>query len=129
MADVKRITNVGLGVISTALKGTTYSEPKYIGWGTGTTEPTATDTALETPAVEARTLGTTSVETTTTANDTYRVTGLVTCTGTQKVITEAGLFTASTGGSLYARVTFDAVTVDPGDSILFTFDTVNTYSV
>lgn len=128
MADVKIITSVGLGLISAALKGATYSEPKYIGWGTGTTPPVAGNTALETPAAEARTLATTSVETTTVANDTYRITGLITCTGSQKAITEVGLFTAATGGSMYARVTFDAVTVDPGDSILFTFDTVNTYS-
>jgi len=127
MADVEMITNVGLGVIATALKGVSYLEPYYIGWGTGTTAPVATDTTLETAAAEARTLGSTSIVTTNVASDTYRITGLITCTGAEKDITEVGFFTAATAGSLFARITFTAVTVAVGDSIMFTLNVVNTF--
>ena len=119
MANV--VTDVGLGLITALLAA---SDHKYLAWGTGTTPPVVTDTALETPAAEARTSGTSTQETTTTTNDTYQVEGTITCAGSAKVITEIGLFDASTSGNLYIRATFSPINVSVGDSIIFTIGTV-----
>ncbi len=117
-------TTVGMpstGSAITTLALVTGNIAKYIGWGTGTTAYAATQTALVTPAAESRATGTPTQQTTDHANDTYQVVGTITCTGALKAITEAAVFDASTSGNMYARAAFDAMNVDVGDSIQFTF--------
>jgi hypothetical protein len=77
------------------LGGTTYAnEPKIIGWGLGGAAggpftAAASDVAMFQEAPEARVTGTSSITTTTTTNDTYQVTGTITCTqGGGETITE-----------------------------------------
>jgi hypothetical protein len=96
------------------------TEPLYIHWGTGATDPVGGDTALQTPGTESRVAGTSSQQTTTTSNDTYQVTGSLTCNATGKTISEAGLFDASTSGNLFMRGTFTGIPVVQNDSIAFT---------
>lgn len=62
-----------------------FAEPKCIGWGTGGVAggpftAATTDVNMFQEAPESRVTGTSSVVTTTTANDTYQVTGTITCT-------------------------------------------------
>ena len=119
------VTNGGLALIAGRIKGSAVNEPKYVGWGTGTTAAAATDTGLETPATEARTAGTTSLVKTTVDNDTYRVVALMTCAGADKAITEIGVFDADTDGNMLARCVFLALNLVVGDSVEFTVDVVN----
>jgi hypothetical protein len=77
------------------LGGTTYAnEPKVVGWGLGGAAggpftAAASDVAMFQEAPEARVSGTSSIVTTTTTNDTYQVTGTITCTqGGGETITE-----------------------------------------
>jgi len=119
MATVAKKTKTGLAITANRIKGT-GTEPKYIGWGTGASAATVDDTALQTPAAESRVECTTSVVTTDHTNDTYRVVGTITCSGSTKSITELGVFDASTSGNLFARVTFTAIEVEAGESINFT---------
>ena len=56
------------------------------------------------------------------ANDTYRVVGAITATGS-RAITEVGILSAADAGTLFRRATFDAVNVVSGDSISFTLNT------
>lgn len=123
MADVVKVVNGGLGIVTNRIKGS-GTEPKYVGWGTGTTAADVADTGLETARAEARTDGTSTQQTTTTTSDTYRVVGSITCAGTAAAITEVGLFDASTAGNLFLRGTFSAINVSVGDSIQFTINTV-----
>jgi len=123
MATVSVLTDGGLDITTNRIKGS-GTEPKYVGWGTGTTGAVVANTALETPAAEARTSGTTSQETTTETNDTYRVVGAITCATSAKAITEVGLFDASTDGNLFERSTFSAINLDVGDAATFTIDVV-----
>src|SRR3990170_3560866 len=99
MANGDVVTNVGLGVITNRLKGVGVAEPKFVAWGTGVTTPAVTDTTIETAPGEARTDGTSSQQTTDVTDDTYRVVGTITATAT-RAITEVGLFTASSAGSM-----------------------------
>ena len=122
MADVVKVTNGGLGIVTNRIKGS-GTEPKYVGWGTGTTAADVTDTGLETARAEARTTGTSTQQTTTTTNDTYQVVGSITCASTAAAITEVALFDADTSGNLFLRATFSAINVSVGDSIEFTIKT------
>jgi hypothetical protein len=122
------LTNAGKGIITNRIKAG-GTEPNNIGWGTGVATATATDTALGTPQSPARVAGTSTQQTTTTTNDTYRVVGTVTAGGTIAV-TEAGLFDGAgtglppTGATLFIRGDFAALNLVSGDSITFTFNVV-----
>lgn len=116
MATVVKVTATGRGIISNRIKGD-GTEPKNLGWGTGTTAPVDGDTALETAAAESKVVGTSSVQTTTTTNDTYRVVGTLTSASSQ-TIAEAALF--NNADTLFLRGTFTGIALDNGDSIQFT---------
>jgi hypothetical protein len=122
MADTIVVTNAGLAILTNLIKGS-GTEPKHIGWGTGTTQAAAANTGLETARAEARTSGTSSRVTVTETNDTYQVVGTIACAGTAAAITEVALFDASTDGNCFLRGTFSAINVNVGDSIEFTIKT------
>src|SRR5581483_12126925 len=93
------VTRKGKEMLSGRLIGSspTQAEPKYIFWGTNPVPTTAaaTDVAPFFESTEARTSGTSSQATTTTTNDTYRVTGTQTATGA-RTIQEVGLSDSAT---------------------------------
>lgn len=113
------VTNAGKTIKMNRLKGT-GTEPVYIGWGTGAGTAAIADTTLFTEAAEARVSGTSSIVTTTTTNDTYQLTGTITCSGAGKTITNAGNFDASTAGNLHVKGDFTGIALNVGDSIAFT---------
>jgi len=126
-ADVVYVVSQGLEITTDRLLDSPNgNEPKWIDMGTGTTPATATDTTLETPGPEARTVGVMTQETTNTTDDTLQVVGTITCTTGAKAITECGLFAhlTSTTGFLFLRATFDAINLQIGDSIEFTIQVV-----
>lgn len=128
MAYVNMVVDDGLAIISNRIKGQ-GTEPKYIAWGVGTAETTAADAALGSASAEARTSGTSSITNAGgTTDDTYQVVGTITCTGSSKAITEAGLFDANTAGNMFVRSNFAAINVDVGDSIEFTFKVIGNQS-
>jgi len=115
------LTNAGVAIVTNLVSGIGGTVPKFVAWGTGTNAAAVTDTALQTESSESRTTGTASRQTTTVTNDTYRVVGTITATGS-RAITEAGLFDASTTGNLYVRSVFSAINLATNDSIQFTFN-------
>ena len=122
------VVDGGLDVTTDALIGTAI-EPKFIGWGTGAGTTTATDTTLfteklvdlSTSAGTDHTTGSAVQATTSTTDDTYRVTGTRTATGAGTV-TNAGLFTAASGGTLFLKGDFTGIGLANGDGISFTFN-------
>ena len=112
--------------ITTARLRAVGTEPLTIAWGTGAGTTAAADTTLFTEALVNMTSGTTdhtagtsSQITTTTTNDTYQVTGTRTATASGTV-TNAGLWDAASGGSLYMKGDFAGIALANGDSITFT---------
>lgn len=98
------ITTAGLAIVAGRIKGT-GTEPLYIAWGTGTTEPTAADTTLETEDTTggyARVAGVSSIVTVSETDDTYQVSGSITAAAALS-ITEWGLFDASSSGNMLYR--------------------------
>lgn len=122
-----QVQDAGLAMITAALHGYA-SRPKYIGWGTGSAQG-VDDTDLAAAADEARTNGTSSQQTTTVTNDTYRVVGTVTAGGA-RAITEVGVFDAAgsgtppSGGGMGIYGDFSVINLASGDSIAFTINTV-----
>jgi len=115
------ITNVGLAcIIRLVFSGLTETKFGYLAIGTGTTSESATDTAL---ANEVKRKTATITQTTTTVTgDTALVEATFSSadnlSGTM-TISEAGIFNASTGGSLLARKVFSGIPVnwDAGDTL------------
>jgi len=89
---------------------------KYHDSGIGTTAEANGDTAIETSDGESRATGTQTES----AANAYRSVGTISYT-TTKAITEHGLFSQSTGGTLMDRTVFSAINVVNGDSIQFTY--------
>lgn len=119
MANI--FTTAGKGIVTNRIKGS-GTEPAYVAWGTGAGTAAIGDTTLFTEASEARTLGTSTQQTTSVTNDTYRVVGTITVAGSGKTITNAGLFDASTSGNLLVKSDFTGLALNVGDSIQFTFN-------
>lgn len=84
--------------------------------GTGTNNEATSDTALQTPWGGSRATGTPSNP----SAGVYRTVGTISFTGTF-AITEHGVFSASTSGTLLDRSKFAAINVENGDSIQFTY--------
>jgi hypothetical protein len=110
-------TNAAKDWIADKLDGTVATTPGFIGWGTGAGTAAAGDTTLFTEASEAR-VATTQTQPTST---TCRATATITATGT-KTITNAGSFTASSGGTLIIHYDHSGVPVISGDSITYQLD-------
>ena len=125
MADVIKVVDNGLGIITNLLSGIGGTPPRYIEWGTGATDATDSDTDTQTQgAHEGRTTGTMTRQATGgTSNDTFQVVGTITCLTGAKGIQEATLFDAATSGTLFLRGTFDLINVNVADSIEFTIRT------
>lgn len=106
------VTTAGKSYLATWLAAASQAGKfmSYIGVGTGTTAAAAGDTTLETE-VETRSLGTLTAST-----NTWNNTATITATGTH-AITEAGLFSASSSGTMLARVVFAAANLVSGDGI------------
>lgn len=124
------VTNAGQKIPSGRMIGATPSqgEPKYLGWGTGAGTAAVgnttlfTETALDLSTTSGtRTTGTSSQVTTTQTNDTYQVTGTMTCSA-GGTVTNAGLFDNATigSGTLYVKGDFTGIVLTTGSAIVFT---------
>jgi hypothetical protein len=104
--------------LTNAAGGADISTFKYHASGTGTGAEAVGDTALGTEVTDnARTVGTQDNGT----SKHYKSVGTISYTGAH-AITEHGLFSASTVGTLLDRSVFSAINVDTTVSIQFTYD-------
>jgi len=112
------IVTVGKNFMAAWLAAASQATPfmNYIGLGTGTTAASASDTTLETP-IGVRVAGTISSSTNTWTNQTTFAPGVST-----GAITEAGIFSALTSGTMMARQTFPVQNKLAGDTIVFTWN-------
>lgn len=118
------VTNAGFALVAGRINGSgAPAAATYLAVGTGTTAFAATQTALVTETATSglsRAAGTVSLVTTTQTNDTAQVTNDFSVTGSVAV-TEAGLFNASSTGTMLARQTFSAINVASGDTLTITY--------
>lgn len=118
------VTTAGINLaMADFLTGATthVSAFSFIDCGTGTTAAAIGDTALQTPAGTARVSG---VQTTPVAGS-YKVVAPIAFTSTL-AITEMGLFSAASAGTMWDHRIFAALNVNNGDSISFSYTVVGT---
>jgi hypothetical protein len=113
------VTNAGRNWLW--LMGTAATPPAHMGWmalGTGTTAAAITDVALQTETASTRT-ATTSIGTVASTQSQWA------CTFPPGVgtgaITEAGIFNASSAGTILAHVVFGSITKAAGDTLTITW--------
>ena len=116
------VVTAGLTLIADLVSAQTKALPSHAAIGTGTTAPTAGDTALENELDRnALTSATSSNNVATYVADWAAGDG----TGS---ITEAGLFNASSGGDMLSRVTFAVVNKGASDTLKCTWSHTYTYA-
>lgn len=121
LKEERKIKNLvvddGLDYIASRMKDATATAMSHMEVGTGTTSPVAGDTALETAIVGSRVALT---STTVTSNAIEYVGDFPAGTGTGAV-TEAGIFNASSAGTLLCRTTFAVVNKGAADTLKITW--------
>lgn len=106
------IVNVGRdGIADQLLASPSINKPSHMQLGSGSTAPTLGDTELESPIGSRKAIGATRNSNTVTFNAAF---GAGEATG---AITEAGLFNASSGGAMYARIVFDVINKGNDDTL------------
>ena len=119
LISTKVVTTAGVNYIVDAFQNTVEVENmKYHDSGTGVTAENVADTTMETAYGGARATGTTTEGA---SANIYRTVGTISYTSTL-AITEHGIFSASTSGTLLDRSVFTAINVVNGDSIEFTYE-------
>lgn len=116
--DIKNVVvTVGKNYLATWLTAATQSDyfMRYIALGTGTNAANASDTALQTE-LSSRVAGTLTPSSNVWQNVASFGPGVDT-----GAITESGIFSASSGGTLFARQTFAVINKGAGDSLQVTW--------
>jgi hypothetical protein len=113
------VVGAGRGHIASRMTGTSSDVMTHMQLGTGSTTPTAADTALES-AVSPR-----NALTSTTAGGTYseQLTYLAEFTAGEATgsLREAGIFNASSGGTMLCRTVFPVINKGAGDTLQVTW--------
>lgn len=109
------VVNTGLAFIASRMKDTTDTAMSHMAIGTGTSSAAAGNTALGTEAARV-----TLTSTTVTSNATAYVASFGAGTGTG-AITEAGIFNASSSGTMLCRTVFDVVNKGANDTLQITW--------
>lgn len=109
------VVTAGKNYIASRMAGTTSAVMSHMAVGTGTTAPAVGDTALGTQIARVSLSGFVASNNTVTATASFPA-----GTGTG-AITEAGIFNASSAGTMLCRTTFPVVNKQAGDSISITW--------
>lgn len=122
---VSIVTNAGKASITAAWHDYA-NRARFFGWGVGSGQGAADNNLADaTGTTEARTEGTSFVETADVTHDTYRVVGTITAAG-DRAITEVGVFDDAgsgappSGGNLCMYGDFAEISLAAADQITFT---------
>lgn len=116
MADI--FTDAGAAAIADILDGTIGAITTwYVAWGTGAGTAAKANTTLFTEAAESRV----SVTKSQPSAPVNRFVGTITSLSNQ-TITNAGIFSATSAGTMLEKSDFTGIALLTGDSIQFTFD-------
>jgi hypothetical protein len=109
------VNNGRYGICDQLLASPTITKPTHMGIGTGTTAPALGDTALQTE------VGTRQSASKSRSNNVLTLEATFAAGNGTGAITEAGVFNASTGGTLYSRITFSVINKGSNDSLTLTW--------
>jgi len=113
------VVTSGINLARDLLDGTTTIAVNYLGVGTGTTAVAAGDTTLESEQFRGAITKRTSV------SGAFTMAYYLSSTqGNGNDLTEAGLFDTSSGGSMFSRVTYSAITKTSSIAVMYSW-TIN----
>lgn len=118
------VTTAGKGWITERMVGTVLGVMTHMGVGTSTQDPAAGDTALIAPHADGRQALTTSGGTQVTIDSTDDAVEYVATFAagfSTGALTEAGIFTASTAGTMLCRTEFAVINKLAGDALTITW--------
>ena len=110
------VVDAGLDYIASRMKDATATAMSHMALGSGTTAAAASDTDLESVLGSREALDSTTV----TDNTVQYISSFEAGDGTGAV-TEAGIFNASTGGTMLCRTVFDVVNKGANDTLSITW--------
>lgn len=114
------VVSSGLAYIASRMKDATATTMSHMGVGSGSVAAAAADTGLGTQLARVA-LDSTSLTTTTVANDAVQyVATFAAGTGTG-AITEAGIFNASSAGTMLCRTVFSVINKGALDTLVITW--------
>lgn len=114
------VVNTGLAYIASRMRDTSQGVMSHMAVGSGTTAAAAADTALGSQLARVTLDSTTIVTTTATGDSVQYVATFAAGTGTGAV-TEAGLFNASTAGTMLCRTVFPVINKGELDTLVITW--------
>jgi hypothetical protein len=118
------VVSAGLAYIASRMVGTTATVMTHIGVGTGTTAAAAAQTALVTPLGSRIALDSTTLVTTTVASDSVQYVATFAAGAGTGAITEAGIFSAATAGTMLCRTVFPVINKEALDTLVITWKVV-----
>jgi len=120
--DHNLITDAGKDFISTELGGTgTTASAQYIALSSDATAPAATDTTLAGEIGASGLQRAIGAYSHTVGTDNWTISKTFTATGSLTAVQKAGLFTASSAGTMMAENTFASVNLANGDQLTITW--------
>ena len=114
------VVDLGLAFIASRMKDATATAMTHMGVGTSSTAAADAQTALVTQLVRVALTSTTLV-TTTVANDSIQYLATFPAGTATGAITEAGLFNAASAGTMLARTVFGVITKGADDTLTVTW--------
>lgn len=118
------VTNAGEEFAVDKINEAVQTEPEYVGWGTGAGTAAKSDTDLFTPVNTdpGNVLRLVGTSTKTGSGSTAKYQLIATLTAVSGItVTNAGMWTASTGGTLVVHGDHSGVVLAAGDKIEYTF--------
>ena len=119
------ITSTGLSIVRDLIGYGNTDTIAYFGFGSGTTAPSLSDSGLEYEVSERRAVSYSNIGSPS-VGDTYSCTlNSIEASGINASgysISELGLFTQLTGGSMFNRCAFDAISLSSGSEYKFEWD-------
>lgn len=119
--ELNLVVNTGLGYIASRMKDTTAGAMSHMGVGTGTTAAAATNTGLESALGSRVALDSTTLVTTTATDDSVQYVATFGSGVSTGAITEAGIFNASSAGTMLCRTVFPVINKGSLDTLVITW--------
>lgn len=118
--DHNLVVDAGLAYIASRMKDATATAMSHMAVGTGTTAAADAQTALVTESARVA-LTSTTIVTTTVANDSIQYVATFNPGTATAAITEAGLFNAASAGTMLARTVFPVINKGALDTLTITW--------
>ena len=115
------VVSAGLAYIASRMRDATAGVMSHMAVGTGTTAAAGAQTALVTQLSNRVALDSTTLVTTTVANDTVQYVATFGAGVSTGAITEAGIFNASTSGTMLCRTVFAVINKGALDTLVITW--------